>query len=83
MIPTFITVISLRHIQLTCLDEGNDALFKVVAYAPGDETPRQEDTEGRVHTDTQNLLICRIYRPKLRLETFFELLPRCWDAVVT
>lgn len=49
MIPTFITVISLRHIQLTCLDEGDDALFKVVAYAPGDETPRQEDTEGRVH----------------------------------
>lgn len=50
MIPTFITVISLRHIQLTCLDEGDDALFKVVANAPGDETPRQEDTEGRVHT---------------------------------
>lgn len=85
--PTFITVISLRHIQLTCLDQEDDALFKVVANAPGDETLRQEDTEGRYMqsgtTDAQNLLICRTYRPKLRLQTFFELLPRCCDAVVT
>ena len=47
-------LISLRHIQLTLLDEVDDALSNVVANAPGDETckdtPRQEDTEGREHT---------------------------------